>query len=182
MKKIKRSASRSISRILSPPEGSGRPFLWEKRYRFPQATNPDRRPGNGYGAIPIWPCFRWGLPCLSVAGRAVRSYRTVSPLPVPLRYPPRAIGGLLSVALSVRLPCPGVTRHRVSVKSGLSSLLSQKLRKATARPTGDGTMRKKPKGSQIFAWRTREAKEAHVSSVTSPTFPGIKNRCGRKCR
>ena len=40
--------------------------------------------------VPIWPCSRWGLPCRSVAGLAVRSYRTISPLP-DLR---RAIGGI----------------------------------------------------------------------------------------
>ena len=33
--------------------------------------------------IPIWSCSKWGLPCRSVAGLAVRSYRTISPLPVP---------------------------------------------------------------------------------------------------
>jgi len=32
-------------------------------------------------------------------------------------------GGLFSVALSVRLPCPGVTRHRCFAESGLSSPL-----------------------------------------------------------
>jgi hypothetical protein len=31
-----------------------------------------------------------------------------------------ATGGLFSVALSVRLPCPGVTRHRALMESGLS--------------------------------------------------------------
>jgi FKBP-type peptidyl-prolyl cis-trans isomerase FkpA len=51
-------------------------------------------PGGVYHAAPV-------------AGRAVRSYRTVSPLPVPSR----AIGGLFSVALSVALRRPGVTRH-----------------------------------------------------------------------
>ncbi len=48
----------------------------------------------------------------SVASRAVRSYRTVSPLPVPFGFAlPRAIGGLFSAALSVALRRPGVTRH-----------------------------------------------------------------------
>ena len=47
-----------------------------------------------------------------VAMRAVRSCRTVSPLPC---------GGLLSVALSLGLPPPEVIRHRVSVEPGLSS-------------------------------------------------------------
>ncbi len=47
----------------------------------------------------------------SVTSRAVRSYRTLSPLPVPADSGPAAIGGLLSVALSVALRRPGVTRH-----------------------------------------------------------------------
>jgi len=41
--------------------------------------------------------------------RAVRSYRTFSPLPV--RYKCSAIGGLISVALSVGSRRPGVTWH-----------------------------------------------------------------------
>ena len=36
-------------------------------------------------------------------------------------YPPRTAGGLFSVALSVGLPRPGVTRHLCLVESGLSS-------------------------------------------------------------
>ena len=39
--------------------------------------------------VPIWSCSRWGLPCRSVARLAVRSYRTISPLPDPRG----AIGG-----------------------------------------------------------------------------------------
>ena len=50
----------------------------------------------------------------SVASPAVGSYPTVSPLPCKQ-------GGLFSVALSLGLPPPGVTRHRVSVEPGLSS-------------------------------------------------------------
>jgi hypothetical protein len=57
--------------------------------------------------VPIWSCSRWGLPCRSVARLAVRSYRTVSPLPRTLR----PFGGLLSVALSVGSRRPGVTWH-----------------------------------------------------------------------
>ena len=33
--------------------------------------------------VPIWSCSRWGLPCRPVARLAVRSYRTISPLPDP---------------------------------------------------------------------------------------------------
>src|SRR6516165_12170059 len=59
------------------------------------------------------------FPAAAVAGGAVRSYRTVSPLP-PARHAGRA-GGVLSVALSLGSPPPGVTRHRTSVEPGLSS-------------------------------------------------------------
>ncbi len=48
----------------------------------------------------------------------MRSYRTLSPLPAGPKAP---AGGLLSVALSLGSPPPGVTRHRVSVEPGLSS-------------------------------------------------------------
>ena len=57
-----------------------------------------------------------GGACLAgpVASPAVGSYPTVSPLPA-------SAGGLFSVALSVGLLRPGVTRHRCFVESGLSS-------------------------------------------------------------
>ncbi len=75
-----------------------------------QPTRTRRGPRHG---VPIWPCSGWGLPCRSVAGLAVRSCRTVSPLPDPLAPSPEraAIGGLLSVALSVGSRRPGVTWH-----------------------------------------------------------------------
>jgi len=58
----------------------------------------------------------------AVTGGAVRSYRTLSPLPPgsTFRRSP-GFGGLLSVALSLGSPPPGVTRHRLSVEPGLSS-------------------------------------------------------------
>jgi hypothetical protein len=75
------------------------------------------RDSNGAGnpSSPIWPCSGWGLPATPVTRRAVRSYRTFSPLPVPRECRTdrqlRAIGGMLSVALSVASRRPGVTRH-----------------------------------------------------------------------
>jgi hypothetical protein len=60
------------------------------------------------------------FPAAAVAGGAVRSYRTVSPLP-PAQANPGGAGGVLSVALSLGSPPPGVTRHRTSVEPGLSS-------------------------------------------------------------
>ena len=53
----------------------------------------------------------------SVAGDAVRSYRTLSPLPCA-----EAQGGLLSVALSLGSPPAGVTRRLFAVEPGLSSI------------------------------------------------------------
>jgi hypothetical protein len=48
---------------------------------------------------------------------AVRSYRTLSPLPWT-----EVQGGLLSVALSLGSPPPVVNRHLASVEPGLSSI------------------------------------------------------------
>jgi hypothetical protein len=64
----------------------------------------------------------------AVAGAAVRSYRTFSPLPpMPSQMNEviraAGLGGMFSVALSLGLPPPGVTRHRASVEPGLSSLI-----------------------------------------------------------
>jgi len=71
-----------------------------------QPTRTRRGPRHG---VPIWPCSRWGLPCRPVARLAVRSYRTISPLP---RAPRGAVRRYLSVALSVGSRRPGVTWHR----------------------------------------------------------------------
>ena len=71
----------------------------------------------------------------AVTGRAVRSYRTVSPLPRQARS---ARGGLFSVALSLGSPPPGVTRHRLSVEPGLSSHHRGKPAAAAIRPSGTG--------------------------------------------
>jgi len=46
---------------------------------------------------------------------------------------PSGLGGMFSVALSLGSPPPGVTRHRTSVKPGLSSLRRQR---AAVRPSG----------------------------------------------
>jgi len=53
-----------------------------------------------------------------VAKDAVRSYRTLSPLP---SFAEATEGGLLSVALSLGSPPPEVIRHRASKEPGLSS-------------------------------------------------------------
>ena len=68
----------------------------------------------------------------SVTSSAVRSYRTFSPLPA---YPFLASGGFFSVALSLGLPPPGVTRHPDPVEPGLSSPRTARARAAAVRPS-----------------------------------------------
>ncbi len=69
----------------------------------------------------------------SVAGAAVRSYRTFSPLPRHSPEGPTA-GGSFSVALSLGLPPPDVIRHRMSREPGLSSPAA--FRHLQGRPSG----------------------------------------------
>ena len=68
--------------------------------------------------VPTWSCSRWGLPCRC----RCRQRGALLPHPFTLAGGPEVpAGGLLSVALSLGSPPPGVTRHRVSVEPGLSS-------------------------------------------------------------
>ncbi len=117
---------RSVSRVLSMPCGTGRPFLWDAPCGAPRATNP----GGGSKTLllprlaarsrpPLFGLAPGGVyPAGPVTRAAVRSYRAVSPLPLA---PCSASGGLFSVALSLGSPPPAVSRHRISVEPGLSS-------------------------------------------------------------
>ena len=85
-------------------------------------------------------CSRWGLPCRR------RCRQRGAPLPHPFTlaccvFRETGAGGLLSVALSLGSPPPGVTRHRVPVEPGLSSLRQvSRLRRAAIRPSDDPEM------------------------------------------
>jgi len=85
-------------------------------------------------AVPTWSCSRWGLPCRP------RCRERGALLPHPFALAGRRnvpAGGLLSVALSLGSPPPGVTRHRVSVEPGLSSPAGTEApAKAAIRPSG----------------------------------------------
>jgi len=160
----RKNASRPVSRVLcrriAPPRW---PFIWDARCRAPQATNPDgdaethSAASRSPRAVPSLFGFAPGGVYLAapVASRAVRSYRTLSPLlhrkPNPeaegLKLRRSAMGtgcsGLLSVALSLGLPPPDVIRRRVSVEPGLSSIHAlttfrpiRSARTAAIRPTG----------------------------------------------
>ncbi len=87
----------------------------------PLAANPDRlgfkHPRGCPREVPIWHCSRWGLPC-----RFCCQSRG-GLLPHRFTMTLASQGCLFSVALSLGLPPPGVTRHRCFVESGLSSTL-----------------------------------------------------------
>jgi len=136
-------------------------------------------PGRQHGNAPTPPLL--GLApggvyrAAAVTGGAVRSYRTLSPLPDRRRS--GRSGGLLSVALSLGSPPPGVTRHRVSVEPGLSS---PRRRSAGRRPSDRlaplniGGLNRYLNQSTC---RRRPASSAVVSSSQTPSI-----RAGLKCR
>ena len=117
-----RRARRPVSRVLYPPpagddHSSGTPVTG--RLVRPTRTAA-RKPTcwRNQPAVPIWSCSRWGLPCRF----RCRPRGALLPHPFTLTHQPRRTGGLLSVALSLGSPPPGITRHRVSMEPGLSSL------------------------------------------------------------
>ena len=108
-----------------------------RRIKQPTRTaDPDR---SGIAPAPFLFGLAPGGVCraASVAGNAVRSYRTVSPLP---RLNATRRGGLFSVALSLGFPPPDVIRHRSSMEPGLSSPAAfRHWRGAAVRPTDGDT-------------------------------------------
>jgi len=82
-------ARRSVSRVLSTPPQRNEdrwPFIWDARYRTPRATYPgggaETRLPDKSGVPPLFGLAPGGVyPAAPVTGGAVRSYRTLSPLP-----------------------------------------------------------------------------------------------------
>src|SRR5690606_1418315 len=100
-------------------------------------------------------------------------------LPHPFTLAPADRGGLLSVALSLGSPPPGVTRHRTSVEPGLSS----------PRRRADTTA----KGGHPAVWRNRHVggtagqvnRQACARSCSRAKVPPSSSpvtASGRKCR
>jgi hypothetical protein len=140
------SARRSVSRVLSRPKTGmaihlGRPLPNASRDR------PERRrerPARRFRPKPARLPLLLGLapggvcPAAAVAAGAVRSYRTISPLPPLPSQRPTGARRCVSVALSLGSPPPGVIRHRASVEPGLSSPGQRELPRpgAAIRPSG----------------------------------------------
>ena len=122
----RKAARRPVSRVLSTPRGMRRPFLWDTHCCAPHATNPGdgtgmslcqsvtRSTGRPYSVLlPMG----FTLPPLSPGARCALA----APFHPCLRASLRA-GGLFSVALSLGSPPPAVSRHRIPVEPGLSSI------------------------------------------------------------
>jgi hypothetical protein len=139
-KRVRRPVSRVLSPALRRMDGhsSGTPVAGRlARPTRTAAWKPACRPKPDMpsllGLAPGGVCR-----AVPVAGNAVRSYRTLSPL---LADAEARAGGLLSVALSLGSPPPGVTRHRVSMEPGLSSPRRvSPARRAAIRPSDPAPM------------------------------------------
>ncbi|SHF43601.1 hypothetical protein SAMN05444339_10677 [Loktanella atrilutea] len=105
----------------------------------------------------------------SVAGRAVGSYPTVSPFPCTQ-------GSLFSVALSLGLPPPGVTRHRC--RHGVRTFLERCRPRPSSHPHGPSPKR----------WRAKRQRESVPPDRRSAPCPpdtrapsrGAGTACGRQ--
>ena len=128
-----KGARRPVSRVLSPPRtaGDGHSSGTSVAGRLARPTRAPgaetRLPQETRGVSPLFGLAPGGVcPAAVVAAGAVRSYRTLSPLPAGPGWAGVRAGGLLSVALSLGSPPPGVTRLRFPVEPGLSSGQSAK--------------------------------------------------------
>ena len=133
-------ASWPVSRVLYGGVATARrPFILDARCRTPHATYPDDWPENQPGAEAPRHPYSVLLPV---------GFTMPAPLPGPRwaltppfhPYPPGRSrrGGLLSAALSLGSPPPGVIRHRVSMEPGLSSPAA--FRPLPERPSGQLTI------------------------------------------
>ena len=108
----------------------------------------------------------------------------------PCRAAPEGVwrGGLLSVALSLGSPPPGVTRHPISVEPGLSSprIAPQGRRAAAIRPSGSLELGasahpvNKPDAFQARVSSQRASRAARRAAVSRSARPST--RSGRKWR
>ena len=112
-------ASRPVSRVLSA-QTHGMTIHLGRLLSNASCDQPGRQPGNRSGACA--PCHPYSV--LLPVGFAVPLLLPGARCALTAPFHPcprRAQGGLLSVALSLGLPPPGVTRHRISMEPGLSS-------------------------------------------------------------
>ena len=100
----------------------------------------------------------------SVSSGPVRSYRTLSPLPVRPARTRAAIGGLLSAALSVALRRPGVTRHPALWSSDFPPAAPRKARQRSLLARSSRTRNPAQRaGFRRSIWIVKAKDEGHPS-------------------
>ena len=126
--KKKEGARRPVSRVLSAcrtRDGHSSGTRVAARLARPtRAAGRECPCAVASAAAPIRSCSRWGLPCRPCRqGRgALLPHRFALACGICLACASKSCtGGLFSVALSLRLPPPAVSRHRVPMEPGLSS-------------------------------------------------------------
>jgi len=170
-------ARRPVSRVLFRPKAEmtiplGRLLPGASRDR-PGRRSGNRRAGLSAGVPPLFGLAPGGV-CRAapVTGGAVRSYRTVSPLPVG-RSPP-AVCSLLHFPWGrPRRALPGTL---TSVEPGLSSARGTSPRTAAIRPSGN-PLGRLPLGLRQLSCSRRAVRREMVSPSSRPSM-----RSGRKCR
>ena len=177
----------------------GWPFIWDARRRAPRATYPGGGAKPPAGAKPACRPYSVLLPVgftvpSPLPGTRCALTAPFHPYPRATQRPGRRAGGLLSVALSLGSPPPGVTRHRFSVEPGLSSP-----RRVAPLPGGghpavwhpeNGDIRRSSQPSRAISqpsratvspsispstregrkWRWKAARTIRVSSSSTPVF------------
>lgn len=119
-----------------------RPFLWDAARAAPRATYPDDWPGAGRrlpAASSLFGLAPGGVyHAATVAGRAVGSYPTLSPLPRDPKAARRSAlcGTVPGVTPAGRYPAPFLLGARTFLPRGLSTIAA-----AVARPAGCGRCR-----------------------------------------
>lgn len=130
------------------------------------SNQPGRRSGGNPYAVPIRFCSRWGLPsrcCYQKRGAL---------LPHHFDLTTSKCGGMVSVALSLKSPSPGVTRHRSSLEPGLSYPAPIKRQRRPPGPLACHSIA----GPASYSKRSAHRIARHCPSITPSTFSGRKRR------
>ncbi len=117
-------------------------------------------------AAPIRFCSRWGLPC-----HCCYQQRGAL-LPHHFDLTASKYGGMISVALSLKLLPPDVIRHRSSLEPGLSSPTRVTREAAVAQPSGRAQIAGPPSTSKSKL----NSIARHSPSMTPSIFSGRKRR------
>jgi hypothetical protein len=171
------SARRPVSRVLSPGRPRGWPFIWDARRRAPRATYPDggaeTRGPEGvpslFGLAPGGVCRAVG-----VTVDAVRSYRTLSPLPQGPKAQGRFAfcGTFPGVAPAGRYPAPCFRGARTFLPPTAFAIAEERPSGRLARPIG--------RVRRLRGQSSRSTSAASRPMVSASGTPST--RAGRKWR